>query len=864
VTSSQERGAAPKVWGRKVPARNMNFTGRDDLLRQLHDRIRTRTAVLPFLGDGAPRDAAAENSPPLTSHALQGMGGVGKTQLVTEYAHRYQSEYQLVWWVPADQPMLVRPSLAGLAPYLDLPSATATGIGEAADAVLDALRKGEPFDRWLLIYDNVGEPEDLEGLLPEGNPDVTGHVLITSRNHLWQGVVDTLQVDVFRREESVAFLRRRVPAAMSDAEAHNLAAELGDLPLALEQAGALQAETGISVDDYLDLLRKRTAELMAESKPSEYPHSMTAAWSLSVSALGDKLPEAVELLRCCAFFGAEPIPRDVFRRVGQATRPLLGTVLADQILLSRAIRELGRFALARVDLSSRTIQVHRLVQALLREGLEQADGDLFRREVQTLLAKNAPKDPNNEAGWSRFNELIAHVLPARVAESTDPEVRDFALNMVRYLYLSGNRDYARTFVGTFIEQWTREPGADHDLRVLQAQRFLADVLRDVGQYQEAAEIDRSVLERAREAFGDHDPNVLTFLGGLGADLRALGRFAEARDHDELARDQHVARLGEDDPRTLRMVNNLALDYGLLSQYEESRQLHLMAFNQQSQASSSSGVNKTDVLVSWCGVARVVRQSGAYATARDLGEEALEFGRQELGVENHWTLRTGKDLAIALRRTAAYDEALEMARDVFERCSRLFGRNNPDTLAAAMGLSNVYRVLARFDEALALADDTMRRYPDVYGEQHPFYLCCMGNLALLYRVTDEAERAHELNTTCLTGLDAKLTRDHHYSLTVATNLASDRAALGRFEEARELGEDTLTRARTILGERHPLTLGCAANLIIDLRAVGAAAEAAELAEKTYPAYDDVLGNDHPDTKVAREGRHLDFDFDPPPI
>jgi tetratricopeptide (TPR) repeat protein len=862
VTSSQERGAVPEVWGRKVPGRNMNFTGRDDLLTQLHDRIRTRTAVLPLLDDPEAADGGAGVAPTTTSHALQGMGGVGKTQLVTEYAHRYQSEYQLVWWVPADQPMLVRPSLAGLAPYLDLPSATATGIGEAADAVLDALRRGEPFDRWLLIYDNVGEPEDLEGLFPEGNPEVTGHVLITSRNHLWHGVVDTLQVDVFKREESVEFLKRRVPSAITDAEAHQLAANLGDLPLALEQAGALQAETGISVDDYLDLLRKRTAELMAESKPSEYPHSMTAAWSLSVAALSDKLPEAVELLRCCAFFGAEPIPRDVFRRVGQATRPLLGTVLADQILLSRAIRELGRFALARVDVPSRTIQVHRLVQALLREELDDADGALFRREVQTLLAKNAPKDPNNEAGWSRFNELIAHVLPAQVAESSDPEVRDFALNMVRYLYLSGNRDYARTFVEAFIKVWQREPGADHDLRVLQAQRFLADVLRDLGRYQESAEIDQSVLERARQAFGHDDPETLTFLGGLGADLRALGRFSEAKEHDQLAQQQHVARFGEDDPRTLRMVNNLALDYGLLSQYEESRQLHLLAFNQQSQA--STGVSKSDVLSSWSGVARVVRQSGAYATARDLGEEALEYGRQELGVENHWTLRTSKDLAIALRRTADYDQALEMAKDVFERCTRLFGRNNPDTLAAAMGLSNVYRVLARFDDALSLAEDTMKRYPAVYGDQHPFYLCCMGNLALLYRVTDEVERAHELNTTCLTGLDAKLTRDHHYSLTVATNLASDRAALNRFEEARELGMDTFGRAGTILGDRHPLTLGCAANLIIDLRAVGEADQAAALAEKIYPVYDDVLGDDHPDTKVAREGRHLDFDFDPPPI
>ncbi|MCW2948374.1 MAG: putative ATP/GTP-binding protein [Actinoallomurus sp.] len=837
-----------------MPGRNKNFTGRDGLLEQLHDSIQSRaTAVVPHSGQAAVRDR-----PENMSHALQGMGGVGKTQLVTEYAHRYRSEYDLVWWVPADQPMLVRPSLAGLAPYLDLPPATATGIPEATEAVLEALRKGEPYDRWLLIFDNVDQPEDLEGLLPEG----PGHVLITSRNHRWQGVVDTLPVDVFQREESIEFLNRRVPAAISDSDAERLAAELGDLPLALEQAGALQAETGMPVDEYLDLLKKRTTELLSEGKGSEYPHSMTAAWSLSVSALDRKLPEAVELLRCCAFFGPEPIPRDVFRRAGRATRPLLGTVLADPILLTRAIRELGRFALARVDVGSRTIQVHRLVQALLRDELSEEDRDLFRREVPALLASNAPKDPDDDSRWPRFAELVAHVIPAQVADSSDPEVRDFSLNMVRYLYQSGNRQAARTFVEEFLRRWEREPGAENDLRVLLAQRFLADVLRDLGEYQRAADIDSALLDRARRTFGEDDPSTLLFLGGLGADHRALGEFAVAKEHDELARRQHDAVFGPDDPRTMRMVNNLALDYALVSQYQTARELHLLAFTQQSEA--FTGVSKTNVLASWNGLARVLRQCGEYAAARDFGEEALEFGRQELGPEHPWTLRTGKDLAIALRRTGDYEQALELAQDVFDRCGRLFGRDNPDTLAAAMSLANVHRALANFDEALGLAEDTMNRYPEVYSDQHPYYHGCMGNLALLHRVTGNVEKARELNTTSLAGLDAKLTRDHHYSLTVATNLASDFALLGDFAEARRLGEDNLTRARVVLGHRHPLTLGCAANLVADLRADGAAEKAAELAEKTYADYDDTLGRDHPDTKVAKGGRHLDFDFDPPPI
>ena len=128
-------------------------------------------------------------------------------------------------------------------------------------------------------------------------------------------MVDSIVVDVFSPRGE-----RRIPH-QTRAEGHHQrrgepagGGELGDLPLALEQAGALQAETGMATGEYLELLREHTRDLLAESKPSEYPVSMTAAWRICVAQLTEGQPGALELLRCCAFFGPDPIPRDVFRR----------------------------------------------------------------------------------------------------------------------------------------------------------------------------------------------------------------------------------------------------------------------------------------------------------------------------------------------------------------------------------------------------------------------------------------------------------------------------------------------------------------------------------------------------------------------
>jgi tetratricopeptide (TPR) repeat protein len=831
-------GTGPAIWG-NVPQRNKNFTGREQILDRLRKGASSAvTAVLP--------------------QAMQGMAGVGKTQLAIEYAWRYRSEYDIVWWIRSDQIPLVRSSLAALAEPLGLQSAAASGIDIAAASVLDALRRGTPYSRWLLVFDNADQPEDLNEIIPRG----PGDVLITSRNHRWQAVVDTVPVDVFAREESTEFLARRVPKGLDPEAADLLASELGDLPLALDQAGALQAETGMSVDEYLRLLREHAAQIMEEGRPPDYPLSMTAAWRLSVATLRKQLPEAIELLRCCAFFSPEPIPRDVFRRGTSATNTRVSDLIADPILLARVIRELGRFALVRID--GRTIQIHRLIQALLRDDLDVVEQESYQHEVHLILAAGSPQDPDDDRQWPRYAELVAHVASpvTQLALCRDRGVRAFALRVVRYLYRSGDQVSSRALAETFIEQWTKDSSPDDDT-VLDARRHLGNALRELGMYREAYAVTDTTLHRSAEVLGETDPLTLALRNSFAADLRGRGDFAEAKAMDEESLRLHQDVYGHEHRQTLRVMYNLALDYGVNSDYAAARDLHRRTYILRSEP--TSGATATEVLISWNGLARVVRLCGDYTEARDVGEDAYDYGRDMLGADNYWTLRTLSDLSIALRRIAtAYDDALEMATDVLHRCTRIFGEVHPDTLAAAISLANIQRTIGLTDEALEQAEIIASRYPAIHGENHPYNYGCMGNLALLQRVTGNVTAARELNEKALAGLDARLTRDHHYSLTVATSLASDLAALGETAGACDLGRDTLERSRSLLGGNHPMTLGCAANLAIDLRTAGITDQADLLLADTLDRYAATLGRDNPDTLNAAGGKRLDFDFDPPGI
>jgi hypothetical protein len=501
---------------------------------------------------------------------------------------------------------------------------------------------------------------------------------------------------------------------------------------------------------------------------------------------------------------------------------------------------------------------------LLRAELEPDEQRKYRQDAHSILVVGAPGNPTDAKTWPQYRDLVAHVgsPTTDLAHCQMPAHRAFALDVVRYLYVSGDFASCRTFAEHFIEQWSKDSGPA-DPYVLDANRHLGNALRELGHTAAAYQTIETTLRSAERFLEPRNPLTLHLRNAFGADLRARGDFSAALALDEDTRALHNEMFGQTDPQTLRVMNNLALDYGLNSKYIEARELHKEVYVRQRDAKPN--VSATEVLSSWTGLARAVRLRGNFAQARDLGQEAVAYGLHELGPEHYLTLRAATDLSIAMRRIPVnFDEGLELATDTLEQCRRRRGEQNPDTMAAAISLYNIQRVVGQNTEALDLAVTTAEQYPGVYGAEHPYNYGCIGNLALLRRLAGDLRSARRLNETALAGLDARLTRDHFFSLTVAVNLATDLAALGETKAARALGEDSLARLTRLFDENHFLTLSCAANLALDLAADGSEEDARLLSVTTTNRCADALGPHDPLTETAASGTRINVDFDPPPI
>jgi hypothetical protein len=398
-------------------------------------------------------------------------------------------------------------------------------------------------------------------LLPLG----PGHVLITSRYAGTGAVARAVPVDVFARPESVALLRASVPG-LDDHQAHHLAAQLGDHPLALSLAGSVLADTGLSVQEFLGRLAK-APDVPTGARPGSHQATPAAVIEAARNTLATEDDAAVQLLDLCAWLAPEPIPLALFTAAagGGLDDPVAALATAP-LAFRHSLDRIARYGLAR--LAADNIQVHPLAQRVLRERASEPERQYLRRRAMALVVAAVSSD--NDAS-PNADSTLPHVLALDPASTDSPALRTVACDALFELLRRGRFDTVRDLASRWLDAWRAALGAA-DLHARRAAEALATAYQQLGQYEAARSVDGAALAAAREAVGDEHPDALQAAARLAEDLRMLGDWETARalTQDILARHRRV--LGDEHPDTLRTVADLAYDLRRTGQYEVARQL----------------------------------------------------------------------------------------------------------------------------------------------------------------------------------------------------------------------------------------------------------------------------------------------------
>jgi hypothetical protein len=518
MVSVNEVLSFPPFWNVPYP-RNPYFTGREGELSKLYNILLSgKKAVLT------------------QPQAISGLGGVGKTQTAVEFAYRYSAKYKAVLWARADSQETLNSDFENFINLLNLPIKDNKDHQIILKAIKNWFLNNE---NWLLILDNVEDMEMLNNFLP---PVSRGHILLTTRAQATGAFTRPVAIEKMALEDGAIFLLRRAKllapgitehdvlleeVAIRDldyAMAMQLSKALDGLPLALDQAGAYIEENGSSLTRYLKVYESQRIDLLKRrgSFTSGHPDSVSTTFDLTFRKIQLENPAAAELLCLFAFLHPDAIPEEIFTEGAAALGPVLERVIIDSIKFDEAIGKLLKYSLIRRDSETRTLSIHRLVQAVIKDNMKE-------NERQTWVAR-----VTEAIYMARFSKASKTTMTLRdhwiERERYSPHMQACIAAIEQYEILSANA--ARLF---YQAAW--------------------DLQANLGNDEEIARLLLASMRMWERLQGTEDLNVAMCLEALILPYFLLRKYGEMELSFQRALAIFEQKLGKDSPDIIRIKEN---------------------------------------------------------------------------------------------------------------------------------------------------------------------------------------------------------------------------------------------------------------------------------------------------------------------
>ncbi|KAI1839929.1 hypothetical protein JX266_013863 [Neoarthrinium moseri] len=519
--------------------RNADFVGRRDLIEQLVGQVH------PSANDDACQKTVVE-----------GLGGVGKTQLALEVAYRIRRESPAcsVFWVSAVNAATLENGYRDIGSALELPGldddkADVKGLVKAA--------LGKCPGSWLLIIDNADDVDllfgddgvNLRGCLPS-SPH--GSVLLTTRFHQVAVELDVptrniLRIAEMSEDEAIEMLQ----TALSDKQMRDttstksLLALLMCLPLAVKQAMAYMKQTSVSTTRYLENCRRSNKDQIKllsrdfedSSRYRDIANPITTTWLISFQHIEMKCHLAARYLKSLCFL---------------AEKDILLSLLpdgADEMEKDEAVGILVGYAFITEREEDKSFDMHRLVRLATRNWLADTRANYFTEMAQQLARIYPWPQHENRSVWVRYMPHAEAIL-ADETECTDLEAYGDLLSAVGNSYdMLGKYEEAETMHRKEFGLCKRVLGPEHP-STLSSMNNLACVLDSQGKYEEAETMHRKTLELREEVFGPEHPSTLDSMNNLANVLDSQGKYEEAETMHRKTLELREEVLGPEHPNTL--------------------------------------------------------------------------------------------------------------------------------------------------------------------------------------------------------------------------------------------------------------------------------------------------------------------------